>query len=199
MKNKTVIIINGFPRAGKDTLVEDLSKMFLDRELVKVHNYSSVSLVKEVASHVGYTEDEKLKNPEIWRPFLSDLKDILDQHLNACEKSIYDKIDSIEPGDIIFIHVREPHNIASIESYYFDDPTVTTTSLLVSRPSMTNESRENANNHADKLVESYEYDLVFQNPVDDELTYESIVAYEHFKEIFYTTLSDSRKSLMSNI
>lgn len=144
---KKVVVINGFPRSGKDTFVRLASKYAL------VMNYSSVDFVKEVARFAGWNGEKNLHT----RKFLSDLKDLLTFLDDIPFKKIEERMRAfynMGEQEILFIHIREPKEIEKLVKCY---PDVIT--LLIKRP----DSEHEFSNHADAMVEEYPYDFVVVN------------------------------------
>ena len=81
-----IFVINGAPRAGKDTFVE-ICKDLIGNE--RCLNVSTVDFVKEVAKFAGWDGN---KTPEA-RKFLSDLKDIMTEYDNIPFKKVKRAID----------------------------------------------------------------------------------------------------------
>ena len=71
-----IIVVNGAPRAGKDTFCEMVQKIMEERVgPYSCRIISTVDFVKEVAKFCGWNGQKTPKD----RKFLSDLKDILTQ------------------------------------------------------------------------------------------------------------------------
>jgi hypothetical protein len=151
-----IIIINGRPRAGKDTFVE-----FCQKHCNWCLNVSTVDFVKKVANYCGW---DGTKTPEN-RKFISDLKDLLTQwndvpYKHVCNEialfqnrvSMYD----FDPDTdaIAFVHCREPKEIARLCEE------LGAQSLLITRDEV--ETSEQSN-HADAEVYNYSYDYMIPN------------------------------------
>jgi dephospho-CoA kinase len=151
-----IIVINGRPRAGKDTFVE-----FCQKHCNWCLNVSTVDFVKKVANYCGW---DGTKTPEN-RKFLSDLKDLLTQWDDVPYKHIYNEIilfqNRVRTYDfnpdtdaIAFVHCREPKEIARLCKE------LGAHSLLITRDEVeTNEQ----SNHADAEVYNYNYDYIISN------------------------------------
>lgn len=150
-----IYILNGKAGSGKTTffkLIEEKCRNY-------VYNYSTVDLVKKVASGCGW---DGSKTPEN-RKFLSDLKDLLtewnDVPYKDCLKEIkritsLADIYDVEHDDwAIFIDCREPKEIQK-----FVDRLGAKT-IFIDRKI----EDYNASNHADANVENFEYDIVINN------------------------------------
>ena len=155
MGKVNVVIVNGYPRAGKDTFVN-----FCLREL-KEYGYaiSTVDSIKEIAYKAGWDGE---KTPEA-RKALSDLKDIFSKWLDLSYNDIKKKIRYIEgeanayglnPNKFfLFVHSREPEEIAR----FVNDFNAAT--VFIDRP----QEETEYSNHADEKVENYEYDFIISN------------------------------------
>lgn len=155
-----IIVINGRPRAGKDTFVE----------LCKKHcnwclNVSTVDFVKQVAEYCGWDGTKTAAN----RKFLSDLKDLLTEWndvpykkvvraLKLFEVEVMDYDFDPEEDAIAFIHCREPKEIKRL----CDE--LGAQSLLITRDEV---EEDKTSNHADEEVFNYKYDYIIAN--DDTL------------------------------
>lgn len=144
-----IVMINGSGGSGKDTVV-DMYKI-VSKE--NVHNLSTIDSVKAVAAQIGWNGKKDAKS----RKFLSDLKDSWTKFNNGIFIEICDAIDYIKannPKATIFVHCREPEEIAEFADMYEDD----LITLLITR-----ESSEEFDNHADSNVDNYKYDHTITN------------------------------------
>ncbi len=170
MKNvKQIFVINGLPRSGKDTFVNEFNCIYNQCiSLAHVHNYSLVHNVKEIAKKIGWNGEKDDKS----RKFLSDLKDLTDKYnnfsLNATIKEIeaflYNE-EEMTSNSFLFIHARDPQDIEFICNKY------NAKSILIRR--LGNEiidRHSEYSNHADCNVYDYTYDYEITNPgtkIDD--------------------------------
>jgi hypothetical protein len=140
-----VVIINGYPQAGKDTFIGYCE------QYVTVLNVSTVDRVKQALKLLGW---EGEKTPEI-RKALSDLKDLSTALFDGPVTYIKDQVKAHPtkclPG-LIFIHSREPAEIYRLKQE------LDATTLLISR-----KPKEEITNHADRNVEKFPYDHVIDN------------------------------------
>lgn len=155
MGEVNVIIVNGYPRAGKDT--------FVNYCLWELREYgyaiSTVDSIKEIAYKAGWDGE---KTPEA-RKALSDLKDIFSKWLDLSYNDIRKKIRYIEgeanayglnPNKFfLFVHSREPEEIAR----FVNDFNAVT--VFIDRP----QEETEYSNHADEKVGNYEYDFIISN------------------------------------
>ena len=147
MVRKTVLIVNGKPRAGKDTFVELLSYM------IPVYKYSIVEKVKCVALDCGW----KGKKEERDRKFLYELKKLTDEYSDMSFIDVYEKIEAFakdEIKEVLFaVDIRDPEDIEMMKEL--------TGAFTVF---IENENvPEITSNPADANVANYEYDFVIKN------------------------------------
>ena len=147
MKGKLIIIVNGKPRAGKDTFALLLNK------LEPVYKYSIIDKVKAMALDCGWKGGKTEKD----RKFLSDLKKLTTDYSDMSYNDVIDKAtefycDEIKE-DILIIDIREPEDIKrAVEE--FDAVSIFIKNDNV--PAVTS-------NEADANVENFEYDYYITN------------------------------------
>ena len=145
--NKLILIVNGKPRAGKDTFAQILN------EYMDVYKYSSVTKVKEIAKQCGWTGAKEEKD----RKFLHELKMLTSSYSDMSYNDVMEEIDKFKKGeldaDIFVVDVREPEEIDRLVK-----ATKAFTIFIENNrvPSITS-------NAADANVENYKYDFVIQN------------------------------------
>ncbi len=152
-----IIIINGYPRSGKDTVVKMADEILCE----EVHNVSTVDRVKEAAKALGWRGE---KSPE-WRDFLHELKMLWTLEFNGPFCYVVDTAAKLQhtPGlHVMFVHSREPEEIDRFHAYFnnshFSADGVKCTTLLVRR-----KCAEKHSNYADSNVENGEYEHVITN------------------------------------
>lgn len=163
--NKTrLVIVNGYPRSGKDTfvrLVREHGAENLPRFFMK--SISTVDIIKDIASdYLGWNGD---KTP-YWREKLSNMKDFFDKEfglsLQSIKSELY-KIDSLSYyiPKVLCVMVREPEQIACIVNMMNSEysNSVECITVCVNRD-LCDKSQIN---HADKNVEGYLYDVYINN------------------------------------
>lgn len=106
-----VFICTGTGRSGKDTFVNFVKQYYPD-----TLNYSSVDFIKWL-SHTYLDIDVKNKTPEL-RKFLSEFKRILTEYNDYPTKQCLAAIETLEPEQIIFLHIREQEEINKIKEAY---------------------------------------------------------------------------------
>ncbi len=147
MIDKLVLIVNGKPRAGKDTFALLLNKYH------KVYKYSAIDKVKTIALDCGWKGGKNEKD----RKFLADLKDLTTKYSDMSFRDLEDKViafycDDIKE-DILIIDIREPEDIKrAVEE--FDAVSIFIKNDNV--PAVTS-------NEADANVENFEYDYYITN------------------------------------
>lgn len=149
------VVINGAPSAGKDEFVKQVKSIIDFRCL----NVSTVDFVKEVAQFCGWNGEKTPRN----RKFLSDLKDLLTEWDDIPLKKVKDTIEFYkrfmrhqnisEDSLIVFIHVREPKEIARLAKEWG------AITLFIQRPN----NDQAISNHADLEVANYQYDYYINN------------------------------------
>lgn len=145
--DKMIFIVNGKPRAGKDTFAQILN------EYMDVYKYSSVTKVKEIAKQCGWSGAKEEKD----RKFLHELKMLTSAYSDMSYNDVIEEIDKFKKGeldaDIFVVDVREPEDIDRLVK-----ATKAFTIFIENNrvPSITS-------NAADANVENYRYDFVIQN------------------------------------
>ena len=115
-----VIVINGPPRAGKDTLVELRSKHYRERGHY-VAAMSSIDPVREMLVRAGI--DTSQKTPAD-RKLLAGVGALLEEHSDFRTKHCKNRIQIIadafkKSSPIVFVHMREPEHIDTLEAMLF--------------------------------------------------------------------------------
>lgn len=151
--DKMVFIVNGKPRAGKDTFAEILNRYMV------VYKYSAVTKVKEIAKQCGWTGAKEERD----RKFLHELKMLTSDYSDLPYQDVLDKIEKYRSGeilaDVFVVDVREPEEIDRLRkatdaiTIYIENENV---------PAITS-------NEADANVANYEYDFtIFNNGTIEE-------------------------------
>ena len=148
---KKVYIINGKAGVGKDKFIKYVSKY------AYVVNFSSVQALKDIAAkYFGYNDNIKSDKD---RKFLADLKALTTEYCNFSFNSVieaYKAFKDISYTEIMFIHCREPEEIKKLQ----DEIPEAETLLIVADRRVT---KTVDNNHADKDINNFEYDIIINN------------------------------------
>lgn len=145
-KTKHIFVVNGHPRAGKDTFAKILNGV------TSVYKYSSIECIKNMAMVCGWdgSKDEKS------RKFLSDLKLLTSDFNDYSFKSVKKHVEmfrSCDDFEVMLIDIREPRDIQravdefGAKTIFIDNPRV---------------ERINSN-IADAHVENFKYDYFLCN------------------------------------
>lgn len=177
MKNK-IFILNGLPRAGKDTFVQMIREEYEDISKGRVvYHTSVVNGVKELEKLITsdlykslstnsesikfILEKSKQNKDDRYRKFLSDLKDITEEYCDYWFLLLSDEMRRFNMDfneSIVFIDAREPKDIARLKKVFGAD------SVYVINDNL----KHIADNHADKAatLDNYNYDYVIDNSSD---------------------------------
>ena len=145
--DKLVFIVNGKPRAGKDTFA-----MILNRYM-DVYKYSAVTKVKEIATLCGWDGQKEERD----RKFLHELKMLTSEYSDMSHQDVVNEINKYRNGeieaDVFVVDVREPEDIKRLVE---EVGAITVFIKNDNVPDITS-------NAADANVESFEYDFVIPN------------------------------------
>jgi hypothetical protein len=152
MKNKKILIIlNGKPTAGKDTVVLNVKKQFGDEYVL---NLSSIDLVMQAARILGWKGE---KNPDD-RNFLAGLKDLSTSYNDGPFHYIAEETITSN-AKIIFAHLREPSEIQKLYDYFKDRKA----DICPFRVFVDRDVEVLATNHADNNTSNTDYDYYINN------------------------------------
>ena len=167
-----VVVINGYPKAGKDTFVEFCQDVL---GTFRCRNLSTIDYIKKIAPLFGWRGE---KTPEA-RRFLAKLKDISTEYNDFSYRYIKKQLLAIEKEEwngediVVFIHCREPKDI---ERFVRDYNAIT---VLVKNKRVEDEY----SNEADANVENYRYDVtILNNTTLDNLKLSAKVFIEYLAE-----------------
>ena len=153
---KKIYVVNGKPRAGKDTFAELLGKH------CRVFKYSSVDKVKQIAAKCGWDGGKMDKD----RRFLSQLKKITTEYNDLSYDDVAEKVAyflKTDFFDVMLIDIREPEEIdRAIEGFGAE-------SIFIE----SKHAQTVITNPSDRNVELFEYDHIVLNNgtlLDFELT-----------------------------
>lgn len=145
---KTVIVINGQGKSGKDTICRIVGKHY------KVKNISSIDPIKRIAEFAGWNGEKDDKS----RKMLADLKQVFIEYNNLPLRFVLDEEKKfIESGEeLMFVHCREKEEIEKI----VENVECNVITLLVRRNDKYYERRLYGND-ADDCVDQYNYDFIY--------------------------------------
>lgn len=184
-ERKQIFIINGVPKAGKDTLIEQSAK-YLQFNVV---NTSTIDMVKDLASSYDLWDGEN--KTDVTRNMLSELKRVITKYSNSitdyiCKQVLLFLADN--SAGVMFIHCREPEEIGKLKDAIYDRCSNFRARTLVVRRDEA--EKEVYGNDSDANVLRYYYSIEFYNnsPLEesaekfgsmiDALTMTSKAAYE---------------------
>lgn len=163
--NKKIVIINGTATCGKDTFCR------ICNEYIPSKSISTVDKVKEAYRLLGWKGDKT----EQHRKALSDIKDIGTKNLDHPYNFMKGEIKRFRHSDydILFIHSREPDEIARFVKEFG------CITLLIRNPNI----EAITSNHADAEVENYDYDYIIDNNyIMEDFEQEALKFIEWLKE-----------------
>lgn len=109
-----VFIVNGRPRAGKDTFIGMLAKIFGERG-INPRSFSSIDPVRALVKNLGINVDGKSPAD---RKLLSIMGDALEEHsnlrTNACVQFVQSHEGFPDYPQVYFLHIREPENVEKV-------------------------------------------------------------------------------------
>lgn len=156
---RTVIIVNGKPRAGKDSTVEAMTA-HLQAAGIQVRAFSSIDPVRDMLASAGV--DVTKKTPED-RALLAEIGDSLEKHSHwrsaKCRNEIRRFFATLysDEAAVMFLHVREPAIINRIIMGAGTAYRVLT--VLVQSPRAENVTSNAADMNVDRIM----YDTVIYN------------------------------------
>ena len=170
---KYICVINGRGGVGKDTLIDAVSKKY------NVVNVSSITPIKVIADKNGWWHGGK---SDAERRLLAGLKQVLDEYNGTTLKYLVEqtaKFLAQDNAEVLFIHIREPENIAK----YIDAVDEDVATILIE----SERAKDSYGNQADDNVENYAYDYYYQNDLGID------VCGDDFVDWFYETVIEPRE------
>lgn len=159
-----VVIVNGRPRAGKDTLI-DMLTTHLSVQGRAVESFSSIDPIRDMLNNAGIDTSEKTPDD---RKLLARIGDAVEEHSRfrsqECTLRVLRFTRAHGGNGVFFLHVREPEIIERIRGNVAmtkigrELPVRFTTVLVRSH-----RSPEFASNAADAGVETMRYDWTIGN------------------------------------
>lgn len=146
---KKIIIVNGFPYAGKDAFIDECCSQ-LALSSFKSLSLSVVDRVKEAATLLGWDREKDTKG----RDFLYKLNTLSETFYDGPYTYITSRIALVDP-DFAFVCARSPELIKRLKSRYGEK----CLTVLVVRP----DKEHSSTNPADTDVLNYPYDVTVYN------------------------------------
>ena len=165
MKKKiNVVIINGKPRSGKDTVIKYMKTYCDINECANVYSYSTIDPVKDMLKKLGWDGE---KTPDV-RNLLAQLKQFwvnnCDGPFKYCMDIVMSKWIREETDDCILVfQIREPAEIEKLVNALKPMQrayNISVSTLFVNRFLADEETHGNS---ADTDVNKYKYDAVIYN------------------------------------
>lgn len=160
-----IIILNGVAKSGKDTFADYIGDCARESDIY-FEKLSLVDLAKDMLELAGI---DRYKKTDKDRKLMSDLNDILTEHSNIPFNSIVNKTHAHVGTGIFTVMVREPKIIQKFKKMYGKH----CTTVLIKK-----DVDNIPNNHADRNVNLYRYDLT----IDNNGTYENL--NDHAKKLY---------------
>jgi len=157
MSRKMIAVVNGYPLAGKDTVVEMLSRHLFNLGWY-TDSISSVEAVKEITRHTGIPDEPKTPEKRALWAEIKAAYEKYDRYLTrGMMRHVHSVLESHPQNSIFFIHVREPESIQFI--YDILEPGIEWLTIFVDRP----DAERVTSNAADMGVENYVYLVRIEN------------------------------------
>lgn len=164
MKKINVLIVNGKPRSGKDTVINYIKDYCNVDECAIVHHYSTIDPVKSALKALGWDGNKDANS----RNTLAALKQLwiesCDGPLRHCMDKIFKSVNNnLNDDEIIIFQIREPEEIDKLVNAIKPISrayNMHVTTLFVSRLEA---EKEEYGNDADMNVAKYRYDEEIMN------------------------------------
>ncbi len=156
MKKKIVVIMNGYPRVGKDTFVDYCVEHLENLEL-EATKFSTIRTPKHIATELGWDGHKNTAS----RVMLSELKDWYSKHFNGPFLEIVKRVLDNGVYSFLFVMIREPDEIQKVKNFCEMLPTkVRCLSVLVSNREL---EIDDSLSHSDKNILNMTYDVEITN------------------------------------
>lgn len=151
------VIINGYPRAGKDLFAEYLRAAWNGPSAA----ISTVDTAKEIAKkYAGWNGGKGPKS----RQFLSDLKSLLDGYasislkdVSQCWAKVYERAKETELDGLLIVHCREAKQIETLKNVF-------SAHIIFLKNNKAKESAlRDQTNDSDRKVEETQFDFLVEN------------------------------------
>jgi len=155
-----VVVINGRPRAGKDTFVA-YTKHHLSIKGYAGASFSSIQPVKDMINNAGIYVGAKTDKD---RDLMSEIGDAVEKHSefrfeNCMSQVVSFHLNKSAPG-VIFLHIREKHLIDKMENWVKDLPKTQFLKIILK----SDRSQNVTSNASDANVDDIIYDhYLFNN------------------------------------
>ena len=169
-----IILINGCGGSGKDTFVQLVTESLLEQKTdVAVYNVSTIDPIRKIEKTLATLNGEPyISDKNCHRKACAELKKIWDEQYDGSFKylkPILERYDimcyNTEEAAVVFIHVREPHNLQRLYDAHANGSLVPhcsewdiTSVLLYGRT-----NPEDFDNSSDRDVENFEYEVYIDN------------------------------------
>lgn len=154
-----VVIVNGRPRAGKDTFI-DMVSMFARNGGKTVRSFSSIDPVRDMLRQAGFNLDRKTPKD---RKLLAIVGDAVQEHsfwrTDQCIEAIVKLHREAQGRGVMLLHIREPKNIGIIRQWCESGLFVSVSTVFID----SDRAETVASNAADAEVEDMEYDVRITN------------------------------------
>ena len=154
MQNKTIVIINGKPRSGKDTFSKFIVK-YCDEKSILCDVWSTIDLEKEILEE--YIKPYEV-NSDIDRGFLHDFKQLLNEYYDITFDDF--KVIADDNEGVTLIHSREWNEILRFKKYC-EEQNIKFISVFITGKNENNEFT----NYSDKFCDNKKnmYDVKIEN------------------------------------
>ena len=188
MSKRKIFIVNGAATSGKSTFELMCNDYCFQKHSDKLVIESIINPVKCLVSNITVSDLwDGSKDPKS-RKFLSDLKDLVTEYNNYPMRKTIEEVDIMTEyydSPAAFIDMREAADIDKFKELYGDVYGIQT--VIIRRPGDT-VAAETSNNHADRDVFKYNYDIVVWNQGSlDDLN----VKAEHFVDKYIYKSEDA--------
>ena len=177
-----IILMNGCGGSGKDTFEQMVTESLLEQKTdVAVYHVSTIDPIREIEKTLATLNGEPyIQDKDCHRKACAELKRIWDEQYHGSFKYLkpilecYDTMCyNTQEAAVVFIHVREPHNLQRLYDAHADGSLVPhcsewdiTSVLLYGRT-----NPEDFDNTSDRDVENFEYEVYIDNDASKPIEY----------------------------
>lgn len=169
IRNANIIVMNGKPRAGKDTAVMFMRHLLISNDEHLTYSFSAIDPVKTMLATAGIDCTGKTEKD---RNLLATIGDLVEEHsefkTKECLRFVRDKIVGAHHDVVVFVYMREPDMIAKFKKLVMEDASFKMSVAGVERitfstvNTLSNRSID-VSNDADSKTDDYEYDYSLFN------------------------------------